>query len=372
MATRPRQFDVVRLADVREPWCVTIYGRVDSWLRGNHVTEAAEEQIRSAMDGLRIGGAPDETAEAIRGHLESVSTPSASHPGEVDRRARSVGIFATGTRAEVFLLTSSPTPWVGVADRFLVGPLLEGVLSLIPPVFALAISENEVRLVDVTAHPVEVVEVPSIPRDLESTVALDITGDRNTLAHLRTSEDPKGRLREYARAVDRAVEPVLRRNGAVLVIAAAEPLASIYRSTTSHGLVAASALAGNHDGDPIDELADLAAPIIERHRREVLEARLARFAETPARGLVLVDLDQVADAAREGAIDTLFVDMDRRVPVSAEAFEGITTIDRVDEVVRHALSSDATIVPVGPGDLPTPDPVAAVLRYVRTGPSRAH
>lgn len=188
----------------------------------------------------------------------------------------------------------------------------------------------------------------------------------------RTSEDPKVRLREYARAVDHAVEPVLRRHGAVLVIAAAEPLASIYRSTNSHGLVATSALVGNHDGDRIDELADLAAPIIERHRREVLEARLARFAEMPARGLVLVELDQVADAAREGVIDTLFVDMDRRIPVAAEAFGNITTIDRVDELVRDALSSDATIVPVRPGDLPTPDPVAAVLRYMRTELSRAH
>lgn len=367
MATRPQQRDVRRIADVRAPWCVTVYGNVDAWLRGNHATEVAEEQIRSAMDGLRIGGAPAEIAETIRNRLDRVSMPAADHPGQVDWRARSVGIFATENGAEVFTLTSSPTPWVGVADRFLISPLLEGALALIPPVFTLAISENEVRLIDVTAHPIGVIEVPHIPRDLESTIALDVTGDRNTYAHLRTSEDPKGRLREYVRAVDHAVEPVLRRAGAVLVIAAAEPIASIYRSMTSHGLVASSTISGNHDGDSINKLADLAVPIIERHRREVLEDHLARFAEMPARGHVLVDLDEIAAAAHEGAIDTLFVDLGCRIPVPAEAFEGRTTIDRVDEIVRHSLSSDATIVPVLAGDLPTPDPVAAVLRYVRTG-----
>lgn len=367
MATRPQHRDVQRIADVRAPWCVTVYGHVDAWLRGNHATEVAEEQIRSAMDGLRRGGAPSEVSETIRDHLDRVSMPPAAHPGRVDWRARSVGIFATENGTEVFTLTSSPAPWVGVADRFLISPLLEGALALIPPVFTLAISENEVRLIDVTAHPIEVIEVPGIPRNLESAIALDVTGDRNTYAHLRTSEDPKGRLREYARAVDRAVEPVLRQAGAVLVIAAAEPIASIYRSMTSHGLVASSAISGNHDGDSINEIADLAAPIIERHRREVLEEHLARFAEMPARGHVLVDLDEIADAAREGAIDTLFVDLNRRIPVPAEAFEGRTTLDRVDELVRHALSSDATIVPVLADDLPTPDPVAAVLRYARTG-----
>jgi len=366
MATRPQQPDVQRIADVRALWCVTIYGDVDAWLRGNHASEVAQEQVRSAMDGLRIGGAPSEVIDKVRDHLSRVSTPPAGQPGRVDRRTRSVGIFATENGAEVFTLTNSPAPWVGVADRFLIGPLLEGALALTPPVFTLAISENEVRLVDVTAHPVEVVEVPGLPRDLESTIALDVTGDRDSYAHLRTSEDPKGRLREYARAVDRAIEPVLREVGAVLVIAAAEPIASIYRSMTSHDPVASSTISGNHDGDSINELADLAAPIIARHRREVLEEHLARFSEMPARGLVSVDLDEVADAAREGAIDTLFVDLGRRIPVPAEAFEGRTTLDRVDEIVRHALSSDATIVPVLADDLPTPDPVAAVLRYART------
>lgn len=365
MATQPLQSDVQRLADVRAPWCVTIYGNVDAWLRGNHPSELAEEQVRSAIDGLRIGGAPSEIVDRFRDQLSRVSTPPESHPGRVDRRARSAGIFATENRTEVFSLTNVSAPWVGVADRFLIGPLLEGTLALIPPVFTLAISENEVRLVDVTAHPVTVIEVPGLPRDLESTIALDVTGDRDSFAHLRISEDPKGRLREYARAVDRAIEPVLRDAGAMLVIAAAEPIASIYRSMTSHPLVASSTISGNHDGDSIHELADLAVPIIARHRREVLEEHLARFSERPARGLVSVDLDEVARAAREGAIDTLFVDLGRRIPATAEAFGGRSSLDRVDEIVRHALSSDATIVPVLADDLPTPDPVAAILRYAR-------
>lgn len=365
MAAHPRQRDVRRLADVRAPWCVTIYGDADSWMRGNHSTGAAEAQIRAAAHLLEAAGAPNEILEAIRDQLSQASAPSGA--GRVDPRARAVGIFVTESGAEMFSLASSPASCVVLADRFLVGPLLEGALALLPPVFVLAVSENEVRLVDVSAHPAQMVDVPGLPHDLKGTIALDLTGDRDTLAHLRNSEDPKGRLREFARAIDHAVEPVLRHAGAVLVIAAAEPLASIYRLTSSHGLVASSAIVGNHDGDSIVELADLAAPVIERHRRETLEAQLTRFAELPTRGLVLTELDEIADAARDGAVDTLLIDMDRRIPMPRAAFGRLISIDRTDEIVRDALSSNATIVPVQPSDLPTPDPVAAVLRYVRAG-----
>ena len=366
MTAQPQQTDVQRIADARAPWCVTVYGDVESWLRGNHPNGTAQAQIRSATDSLRTSGAPDGIIRAIQRQLEEVATPPAEALGAVNGRARSIGIFATEAGSEAFLLTTTPTSRVQISDRFLVAPLLEGALALVPAVFVLALSEKEVRLVDVTQHPASALEVPGLPHDLESTVALDLTGDRDTLAHLRISEDPKGRLREFARAIDLAVEPVLRRDGAVLVIAAAEPLASIYRSTTRYGSIASSVIVGNHDGATPDELANLAAPIVARARRAERNAQLERFAELPARDRVVADLDEIAVAAEDHAIDTLFVDTDRRIPAPGSGFGRTITIDRVDEIIRHAVSGDVTIVPVSSDDLPGADPVAAVLRYAQT------
>ncbi len=365
MTAHPRLRDVRRFAGIRAPWCVTLYGEAASWLRGNHATGTAQGQLRSVAQALQEADAPPDVIDAIREHLQGLATPH-GEPSQIDRHAQSVGIFATEQSAEVFALANAPTPWVGVSDRFLVGPLLEGALERTPCVCVLALSENEVRLIEVTVHPAQVVEVPDLPEDMTSTLALDVTGDRNTLARLRVSDDPKGRLREYARAIDDAVEPVLRGLRAVLVIAATEPLASIYRAMSSHSPVASSTIVGNHDGDSLSEIADLAAPAIEHHRREVLEAQLARFAEMPARGLILTGIDEIAEAASEGAIDMLLVDMDRRIP--GPDGEGANPLDQVDEIVRDAMNSDATIVPVKPSDLPTTDPVAAVLRYARVRP----
>lgn len=363
MLIRPQSRDVTRLGEIRAPWCVTIYGAADDWARGNHQSAVAGSQIRSAAEQLRRVGATPDIVAAVRSRLEQVAEHSVEEPGQLDPHARAVAIFATDRDLESYVLTTSPEPWVGVGDRFLIGPLLEGVLGLHPPVMVLALSESEVRLVDASARPVTTADVPGLPRDFEDALALDLGNDRQTLSHLRTSEDPKGRLLQYCRMIDEAIAPVLRREGALLVIAAAEPLASIFRTATRHPLVAAATITGNHDGDTPYELADLAAPAIEQHRRAGVEAQLARFSELPARGLVAAELHEVAERARAGAIDTLFVDVDERHPLDAETSFGPATIDLVDEIVRSALATDATIVPVHADDLPTTDPVAAVLRY---------
>lgn len=367
MLERPQLRDARRVAEIHAPWCVTVYGTAEDWLHGNQITAGAAAQIRSVRQRLTEAGAPAAVVAAMQARLQAVAEPDAYAGGAVDSSAQAVAVFASESGVETFALTTSPTPRVSVADRFLVGPLVAAALDLIPPVFVLALSEREVRLLDVTAHPVAVVPVPGLPRDLESTVALDLTGDRQTLAHLRTSEDPKTRLAEYSRAIDRTVEPVVRGHGGLLIIAAAEPLASIYRATTDYPLVAAGTIVGNHDGVPAHELAALAVPLTEAHRTVEVERQLARFAELPARALVATELSTILDAARAGAIDTLFVDVDRQVAASSDASAGASAADLVDEVVRDALDSDARIVPVRATDLPTQDPVAAVLRFPISG-----
>lgn len=68
-------------------------------------------------------------------------------------------------------------------------------------------------------------------------------------------------------------------------------------------------------------------------------------------------------ALRRGNVETLLVDTRRRMPTAAHAFGREIELDLVDEAVRRALSTRAQIVCVEPGDLPSSDPLAAILRY---------
>ncbi|WP_198519540.1 baeRF11 domain-containing protein [Microbacterium sp. BR1] len=360
-SSSPARTEVRRIADARAPWCVTVYGDAGAWLRGNHPTEQARTQIRDVLRALADAGAPTSTTDAIRGQLERLASDTADRV-RMDERIRSVGIFATPEECESIPLITSPAPWVGVGDRFLIAPLVEGMLAVQPPVFALAASENSIRLVDVTAHPPRVVDVPGLPESLRTTVRLDLTGDRDTLAHLRTSEDPKERLREYARAIHRAIGPVLHEAGALLLIAAAEPLSSILQDTLPNSASLAGTLPGNHDDDTPDRLGDLADSRVGEVRARRRESQLDRLTEASP-SLVLYELDAIERASRAGAIDTLFIDTDWRAP-AADAPPAGGLPDRHDELVRQALADDAIIVPVHPGPPDGTGPAAALLRYV--------
>lgn len=359
-----------RLAEVRGPWCVSLYGSREDWGSGPGGADGADGQIREVESRLHAAGASRETVRGIRERLDGVREWLSADAAVKDRRTQAVAVFLADDTVDAFALSTAPVPVVSVSDRHLISPLLEAASALVPPVYTLALSENEVRLIDVTAGRAVPLAVEGLPKDLVSVVRLDLTGDRDTLAHLRTSEDPKGRLRTFARAVDEAVVPVLRRDGAVLLIAAAEPLAEIYRAQTVAQPLVATVLAGNHDSETPERIASAATPLIEDYRRLVIKEELARFDELPSRDRVLVGLDEVEEAAVSGAIDTLLVDTACRIAVPAEAFDMHTSVDRIDMIVRAALRHDSRVIPVRASDLPTGDPVAAVLRYAFVPTSR--
>lgn len=358
--------DVRRIAGMRAPWCVTIYGDAAAWLRGDHPDAAAESQIRLAIEALIDARAPADAVAAIRGLLSTAASRSRLESIPFDRRVRAVAIFATPVTCEMFPLDIAPPFQVSASDRFVVGPLLAAALALDPPVFVLAASENALRLIDVTAHPATTLDVPGLPLNLASTVDLDLTHDRETLAHLRTSEDPKERLREYARAIVRVVEPVVRHAGAMLVIGAAEPLASIIHADAilhigPTRILAPWSLHGNPDGLSADQLADLAAALIGAERERAREARIARLDGTEPE-LALRDVAAIEAALRAHDVDTLFVEMEGRSSrggrLPEDPFEG-----RGEELVHAALGSGAAIVPLRAGDRDRVGHARAILRH---------
>lgn len=351
--------EVRRIADARAPWSVTIYGEAEAWLRGNHPSALARGQIRSAIDALREAGAPEAIATEVGVQLEQLTSVSAMH-APIDPRISTVGIFATPDRAEVVPFTTTPAPWVGVSDRFLIAPLVEGVLALQPAAFVLAVSENRIRLIDANVHPAAAIDVPGLPRDLRSSTNLDIPGNRDALAHLRKTEDPEVRLREYARDIHRAVEPVRRDAQAVLVLAGTQPLLSALEATAPEADRIIGHVGGNHDDDTPERVADVADGVVRQYRAGVQQAHVDRLAAAPPE-MSVHGLEAVERAVTEGRLDTLFIDTGWRTPAAPAG----PSHDRGDELIRQALATDATIVPLRSGSSGGESP-AGLLRYPLT------
>lgn len=306
--------EVARLAAVRAPFCVTVYAPVLDWASPMQPTQGAKAAQTEVEHRLVAAGARREVIEARQ---EQLMLARDSLRFTDLRGVRTVGVFVSERGTTIQLLSSVPQPFTWVSDRFVIAPLIEDAAHVSLPVYVLALSERSVRLIDATPRSPHELPIAGLPKDLRSTLRLDLTGDRDTLAHLSTSDDPKERLREYVRAIHDALEPVLRRDRPLLVLAAAEPLAGIARHMLDDELLAAAGIGGNYDDATPATLAERAAPIAEAVRRAAVEEHLSRFAGTPSRGLGLVELRAIIAACHAGAVDTLFVDVDRRQPVAA-------------------------------------------------------
>ncbi len=340
--------ELTRIID-RRGVCVTVYAETGPRAMLDDAIHEASLLLRREAD--------DATHTAVLDWLRDAAA---------DIRTRVPGgaaIFATATDLRVVPLESLPSAAGGaqvrLGDRFLVAPLLVDLQSRIP-VMVLALSQNSVRLVDASAEPPRIVPVPGLPDSLRGFDALYLTNDRETLAHLRTSEEPTIRERQYAHAIDRAIGEVLD-PAALLVIAAAEPLAGLFAESSSHDRLARPGIHGNADDMTPDELARAALPSVERERETVRDRELARLAEFPKRELVADRSAVILQAGRLGAIDTLYVDLDR--PDEAAY---------VDEAARAAYADDARIVSAHASELPERAAAAAILRYpVQPEPSEA-
>ncbi len=365
----PTRDEVRSLAGIREPGCVSLY--VQS-VPGPEAWEMARTEVharlRIAIEALAADGTDAATIESLGTAVDGLLSERSSWR----RETRTLAIFANGTSVSSFHLADDLHGLTAVSDRFAITPLLRAT-TFGHSAFVLALSQNAVRLIDVSpTMPASEVAVPGLPRDLKSTVALDLTNDRETLAHLRTSEDPKERMLEFSRAIDRALHPVLARSDRPLILAATEPLVSIYPLASSYSRLADAVIAGNPEERSPGELATRATSILDDAHAAELAAQTAKFHGSTSRDLSDDTLNGVSVAATMKEIDTLFVDIDRRMPGSIDESTGIITLnepgdesgyDVIDEIVRRALLSDATIFAVRGAEVPGNSPVAAILRF---------
>jgi Bacterial archaeo-eukaryotic release factor family 11 len=287
-------------------------------------------------------------------------------------QARSVAIFATPDGLTTFRLPNRLVSAVVVSDRFHLKPLLRAVTF--PQVaLVLALAQGSVRLVEVSAdvEPAEV-SVPDMPRDAASAAGRSSLADRAPVRRIQGSEGRKLRLRQYARQIDQALRPFVGGVGVPMILAATEPLDSIFRSVNSYPLLAPTTITGNPERTPDAELAASAREILDdlygRELREIRELFDVRLTE----GRALLDVGDVARAATFGAIDTVMVDIDEVVPGSIDEQTGAVTLSPatgadgygvVDEIARRAWLAGARVLAVRRDEIPAQGSVAAVLRY---------
>lgn len=364
----PSRPEIEALAAHRGAPAVSIY------LRTNVADGSAAERIelknllKAAVAQLEAAGTEKRQIWPIEGAVTALVEDESTWAYQ----ASSLAIFASLAGVQVFRLPNRLTSMVEVSDRFHLKPLLRSV-TFPHHAFVLAIGVGAARLVEVSADlPPHEVKVPGLPRDAAAALGRRSATERSGQMSSGEAASEHAILVRYARAVDQALRPLLKGESAPLIIAAAEPLASIFRSTSSYPGVARQGITGSADQTADHVLAAGARAVLDAIYADELAGLAQRFAERAQQGRGTTDVAQAARAATFGAVDTLLVDIDETLSGTVDDADGAVTFAGgpdaanygvVDEIARRVLRAGGRVVAARRADIPGQGDLAAILRY---------
>ncbi len=363
----PTRAEIERLAAARGGARVSIY------LETSPIPQEAQA-ARIALKNLAADAAAQlAAAGAGRGDIAAIGDgldDLGDDEGFWFEQARSLAIFASPDSVRTVRLPNRLTQEVEVADRFYVKPLLRAV-TFPQAAFVLALAAGWVRLVEIARDgPSFTVDVPDLPADAASAAGKASIADRSPSARMQGDEGQKVRLRQFARKVDKALRGVLGGLDLPLILAATEPLDSIYRSLNSYPHLVDASIGGSPDaGD--EELAAAARPILDEVYARELSAVRELFDLRFSHDRASTDVATLSRAATYGAVDTVIVDIDEKLPGYVDDESGAVTFADddaasygvVDEIARRVLLSGGRVLAVRRSDVPGEGPVAGILRY---------
>ncbi|WP_326565128.1 hypothetical protein VSH64_25130 [Amycolatopsis rhabdoformis] len=215
------------------------------------------------------------------------------------------------------------------------------------------------------------IRVPDIPADVASAIGKASIKDRAPSRRVQGTEGQKLRMSQFSRLVDGALREVLPGHGVPLVLAATEPLESIFRVHCRYPDLVPHGVAGDPEDRGDGELVAEARAVLDNWYASRLDDEKSTFDERFGQGRTSTDLADLARFATRGAVHTLFVDIDATVPGEVDdrgdvTFEASGANELVDEVTRRAWLSGARILAVRHEDVPGGGDVAATLRYAPT------
>jgi hypothetical protein len=377
------------LAQVKGETCVSLYLPTSPLGSSAKVHRIAfKELARDALSQLKEAGidraeitAFAEQFDRLAGaehdvqDQDKVRKQQHAKPDPVDSfwhyQANGLAVLATSGATRTLRLPNSPKPLAEVADRFHLTPLIRAITSP-HDVYVLALAKESVRLVHAFANfPPERLQVPGLPANAEEATRRPSVHVRAPRGKLQNLEGEKVLLQQYVRKVEQAVHGVLAGRNTPLVLAAAKPLASMFRGANTYPGLADELIEGNPDQTTDAELEDVAIPILDRLYSRDLAAVIARYDELKPR-LATTDVSYAAHAATAGVIDQLVVDLDAVVPGVVSDLDGsvtyatsndAATYSVVDEVARRALYTGARVMGARREELPDRAPLTAILRY---------
>jgi hypothetical protein len=365
----PTPAEVSSLLATRGDGCVSIYLQTTPLTQKIDAVRTRLKQLTGdAITQLTDGGATKRAVWPIEEQLHDLIDDEVFWRTQ----ANSLALFITADSLRSYRLPSHLTETVQVADRFHLNPLLR-VLSMPQHAFVLALAENEVRAIELLGdQPAQEIQVPNLPKDAASVAGTANVNSRSYSGRLGAGEGQKHHLRQYCRLIDAVLRGLLAGRSDPLIIAATNPLLSIYRSVNTYPHLAERAIEASPIRLSPHELGVQARTIIDEINARMVADFGTLYATRENEGRATTQIALAARAATFGAVDTLLVDMDGVRPgrvdettgeVTFETHESAHSYGVIDEIAGRVLAQGGKVLAVRRKDIPQEAELAAILRY---------
>ena len=364
-------------------WCVSLFmpthrvGREteQDTIRFRNLLRAAEEQLQDK--GLR----PAKVQEILKKPQQLLLDK-----GFWQRQSDGLAAFFSAEAFRCFRLPLAFDELVVISKRFLVKPLLP-ILTSDGLFYILALSQNQVRLLEGTRHTVDEVALEGVLQSLAEAFP-EAPADKQLQFHTGTpsgtakraavfygheiSAVTKDRLLRWFRTIDKNLQQLLADRQAPLVLAGVDYLFPIYREANTYPHVMDEGIPGNPEGLRPEELHGPAWGIVEPLFRGSREAAAARFQQLAGTGQTTTDLREALLAAHGGRVEVLFIPFGVQVWGHYSPQNGQLDLhdspeaggeNLLDLSAIQALTKGGTVYAVAPQEVPEQGQLAAIFRY---------
>lgn len=277
---------------------------------------------------------------------------------------------------------------VVVTDRFHFKPLLP-LLTGDGKFYILALSQNDVRLLQGTRYSVSDVDLADVPQSIAEALKYDDpekqfqfhtgtpsagSGDRAGMFHGQGAgnDEQKDRLLRYFRKVSGGLEDLLKNQRVPLVLAGVDYLLPIYKEANNYPHLMEDGITGNPEELKAEELHSSAWKIVQPYFEKAEQEVMNRYQELAGTGQTANTIQDVVSAAYYQRIESLFV------PVGVQQWglfnPGTSEIqlhqkhepgdeDLMDLAAIHTVLNGGTVYAVEPEKVPGDASLAAVFRY---------
>lgn len=364
-------------------WCVSIYMPTvrtgaevqQNPIRLRNLLRSAEEQLKDV--GLR---APD---------IAALLEPAHALLNDADfwrNVADGLAIFIGPGHESTFRLPISFTELVVVRHRFHIKPML-ALLSGDGHFYVLALSQDQIRLLDGTRDSVNQIALEGVPASLAEALQYDegpkmlraayTRGGRRAVYHGGGEADvgsAKQDILNYFHKVDRGLREFIADKNIPLLVAGVDYLLPLYREANTYPHLLDAGITGNPEALSAKELHQRAWVVLQPYFAQAQAEQEARYHELAGRedGRASNNLVHVVRAAVEGRVSTLFVAKDVQVwgvyrahshKIHVHPTRQPSDQDLLDVAAVQTFLGGGTVYVVPRDEVPGGEHVAAVFRY---------